>query len=314
MIERLARPVLAVLVAVALVVAVAMASAAIGSDDETGEGTVSTVPAASTVPSPTLAPLVTTAITVTPPSTTTTVTMPSPSSIASTTTVRVTTTTVAPTTVVPATIPPTVTLATVPPTTVVAFSQPTSTTTPLPVNMSEVPIVRVDQPPVPPIASTTTTLPVPTTTIVHSPEAVVAYVVDGDTIVVDIGVDRFTIRLVGIDTPEREQCGWGEATEAMRALVDGKTVELYGGAHADADPFGRLLRYVFVDGIDAGLEQIKNGYAIARYDSRDGYGPHTHEASYIAADEASEPFCSQHQDLRADGPTGETTIHQGDTP
>ena len=32
---------------------------------------------------------------------------------------------------------------------------------------------------------------------------------------------------------------------------------------------------------------IKQGWAVARYDSRDGYGRHAREASYVAADAAS---------------------------
>jgi hypothetical protein len=34
---------------------------------------------------------------------------------------------------------------------------------------------------------------------------------------------------------------------------------------------------------------INQGWAIARYDSRDGYGHHTREESYVAADAASLP-------------------------
>ncbi|MGW5239256.1 thermonuclease family protein [Monashia sp. NPDC004114] len=59
------------------------------------------------------------------------------------------------------------------------------------------------------------------------------------------------------------------------------------GARDDIDKYGRLLRYVDVNGVDAGLRQIKQGYAVARYDSRDGYGEHTREAAYIRADAAS---------------------------
>ena len=54
----------------------------------------------------------------------------------------------------------------------------------------------------------------------------------------------------------------------------------------DRDRYGRLLRYVNVGDVDAGLRLIKNGLAIARYDSRDGYGYHQREPVYIAADKA----------------------------
>jgi endonuclease YncB( thermonuclease family) len=113
---------------------------------------------------------------------------------------------------------------------------------------------------------------------------VVTNVIDGDTVDVSTG---HRIRLIGIDTPERGECGYDQATANLASLVRGKEVTLVGGARDDTDQYGHLLRYIHVDNIDAGLEQIKAGYAIARYDSRDGYGAHPREQSYIAADNAT---------------------------
>jgi endonuclease YncB( thermonuclease family) len=56
-------------------------------------------------------------------------------------------------------------------------------------------------------------------------------------------------------------------------------------AKDNADRYGRLLRYVDVGGVDAGLQELEAGFAVARYDSRDGYGAHPREASYIATDQ-----------------------------
>ena len=57
-------------------------------------------------------------------------------------------------------------------------------------------------------------------------------------------------------------------------------------------PSGQVVR---VANSEAGLEALARtfaGHAIARYDSRDGYGPHPHEADYIAADaEHPNPAC-----------------------
>lgn len=113
---------------------------------------------------------------------------------------------------------------------------------------------------------------------------VVSNVVDGDTLDVD-GVGR--IRVIGIDTPERGACGFESATLALAAKVLGQTVSLVPGATDDADRYGRLLRYVDVGGTDAGLQLIADGWAIARYDSRDGYGRHRREQAYVEADLAS---------------------------
>jgi endonuclease YncB( thermonuclease family) len=113
----------------------------------------------------------------------------------------------------------------------------------------------------------------------------VTHVVDGDTVDVE-GVGR--IRVIGVDTPERGACGYESATQAMSVLVLGRRVSLVPGATDDADRYGRLLRYVDVASQDAGLSLIVDGWAIARYDSRDGYGRHPREDAYVRADMESE--------------------------
>ena len=115
----------------------------------------------------------------------------------------------------------------------------------------------------------------------------VTEIVDGDTIWVARGGVHRKVRLIGIDTPESGQCGFAEAASNLRRVIAGRPVVLTPGVHDDADRYGRLLRYVDVGGIDAGLDQVRRGYAVARYDSRDGYGHHTREAAYVRADIAS---------------------------
>lgn len=111
----------------------------------------------------------------------------------------------------------------------------------------------------------------------------VAYVVDGDTIVLASGR---TVRLRGIDAPERNECGSDRSTRSLTRLIAGERVRLVRDGD-DTDRYGRLLRYVDIGKTDAGLRQIERGLAIARYDSRDGYGFHPREDPYIAADRAS---------------------------
>ncbi|WP_404389735.1 thermonuclease family protein [Humibacillus xanthopallidus] len=115
----------------------------------------------------------------------------------------------------------------------------------------------------------------------------VTKVVDGDTIwVARDGISR-KVRLIGIDTPESGQCGFTESTRNLRGIIGGQRVRLTAGAQDDMDQYGRLLRYVDVNGVDAGLRQVKKGQAVARYDSRDGYGTHARETAYVNADAAS---------------------------
>ena len=111
-------------------------------------------------------------------------------------------------------------------------------------------------------------------------------VIDGDTIVIS-GDER--VRLIGIDTPENGQCGFDEAKQALEKLLASGSATFYSGTTSDKDKYDRLLRYIEVEGIDIGLNLISNGFAIARYDSRDGYGPHDRESEYVSADENTEP-------------------------
>ena len=114
----------------------------------------------------------------------------------------------------------------------------------------------------------------------------VEHVIDGDTIRLR---DGRTVRLVGIDAPEREECGYGEAGAALAGLVLREQVRLT-VSDEDTDQYGRLLRYVDVGEVDAGLRLIERGLASARYDSRDGYGRHPREHSYVVADGAARDF------------------------
>ena len=116
----------------------------------------------------------------------------------------------------------------------------------------------------------------------------VSKVIDGDTIELTDGSQTMVVRMVGIDTPETGSCGADAATRTLTALLQGQPVTITpGGDGEDTDRYGRFLRYVDVNGVDAGLRLIEDGLAIARYDSRDGYGAHTRESTYVAADSAS---------------------------
>ena len=107
-------------------------------------------------------------------------------------------------------------------------------------------------------------------------------VIDGDTVETSQG----TVRLIGIDTPERGECGHDEASMAIGLVVsvgDVVTLELPDGQN-DRDSYGRLLRYVIAEsGVDLGQMQMEAGNAIARYDSTDGYPAHPRQADYHAA-------------------------------
>ena len=90
-------------------------------------------------------------------------------------------------------------------------------------------------------------------------KALVVSVIDGDTIELQGGR---RVRYLGIDTPELGEYYADEATARNIELVEGKIVELQSGKR-DEDEYGRLLRYVYVDGVFVNAELVAQGYATA---------------------------------------------------
>jgi endonuclease YncB( thermonuclease family) len=93
---------------------------------------------------------------------------------------------------------------------------------------------------------------------------VVTKVVDGDTIHVRIdGVD-YTVRYIGINTPEPEKNEWmsSEGTTRNKELVAGKNVILIKDVR-ETDRYGRLLRFVFVGSVLVNYKLVREGYAQA---------------------------------------------------
>ena len=97
--------------------------------------------------------------------------------------------------------------------------------------------------------------------------AQVQKVVDGDTIDVTIDGRLWRVRYFGVDTPERGDRCFREATDRNDLLL-GKTVLLLPDAR-DEDDFGRLLRYVFLeDGTSVDATLVAEGFGWAW--TRDG--------------------------------------------
>jgi micrococcal nuclease len=94
-------------------------------------------------------------------------------------------------------------------------------------------------------------------------DVAVLRVVDGDTIVVALGGAKGTkVRLIGIDTPERDDCFYDAATDRMRALVGGRSVKLVRDV-SETDRYGRLLRYVYVGSEFVNATMVSDGFASA---------------------------------------------------
>ena len=87
----------------------------------------------------------------------------------------------------------------------------------------------------------------------------ISRVIDGDTFVLE---NNETIRLIGINTPERGESYYEEAKNRLRELVEGKQVILEDDVD-NRDAYGRLLRYAYVNGAFVNLIMVQEGYARA---------------------------------------------------
>ena len=96
-------------------------------------------------------------------------------------------------------------------------------------------------------------------------EAQVARIVDGDTLDVLIDGVKHRVRLFGVDTPERGEPCYKEATERTRQL-SGDVVRIEAGPRKE-DRYGRLLFYLYTEAgesIDTKLIQEGLGTAWTR--------------------------------------------------
>ena len=100
--------------------------------------------------------------------------------------------------------------------------------------------------------------------------AKVVEVIDGDTIEVSIDGNEERVRYIGVDTPEfdyetgEDECLATEAKSRNEELVGGKSVSLVKDV-LERDDYGRLLRYVEVDGRSVGETLVREGLARAVY-------------------------------------------------
>lgn len=93
-------------------------------------------------------------------------------------------------------------------------------------------------------------------------------VIDGDTFKMNFETKTFTVRLLGVDTPETvhpfkpvEEYG-KLASEHLKNLLNGKQVKLNFDQNK-VDSYGRILAYVYLDDAFVNAEVIKEGYGYA---------------------------------------------------
>jgi len=122
-------------------------------------------------------------------------------------------------------------------------------------------------------------------------QATVVRVVDGDTVVVDVGGTEESVRLIGIDTPESvardrpNECFGAEASERLQALLPVGTAVRLTRDVEPRDVYDRLLAYVHrsADGLLVNAAQVAEGFAEAKH-----YPPNTaYRADFEQAERAA---------------------------
>lgn len=121
--------------------------------------------------------------------------------------------------------------------------------------------------------------------------ATVVRVVDGDTVVVDVGGTEESVRLIGIDTPESvardrpNECFGAEASARLESLLPVGTAVRLTRDVEPRDMYDRLLAYVQrrSDGLFVNAAQVADGYAEAK-----DYPPNTaYRDDFEAAERAA---------------------------
>lgn len=130
-----------------------------------------------------------------------------------------------------------------------------------------------------------------------SQTGVVERVIDGDTFVIE-GRDD-SVRLLGINSPESGEFYYDEARDFLERMVLNETVVLK-FSRDQYDKYGRLLAYVYVNGVNVNVEIVKEGLAnYYFYDGRDKYSEDLEKAWDICLEkeinlcQVSESVCKE---------------------
>lgn len=85
---------------------------------------------------------------------------------------------------------------------------------------------------------------------------IVGRVIDGDTLV----IGNQSIRMLGINTPEKKEYLYAEAKKFLEDLVLNKSVRLEFGKEK-YDRYNRVLAYIYLNSLNINLQLVENGYA-----------------------------------------------------
>lgn len=97
--------------------------------------------------------------------------------------------------------------------------------------------------------------------ICHATTNKVERVIDGDTFEIETGQK---VRMIGINAPELSDMFGIEAKKYLFDLIMNKEIELKDDIYSNkSDRYNRLLKYVYLNGVDINNKMILDGYATA---------------------------------------------------
>jgi endonuclease YncB( thermonuclease family) len=110
--------------------------------------------------------------------------------------------------------------------------------------------------------------------------ATVVRVFDGDSLIVSIDGKELEVRLLGINAPEGNECHGNESRDMLEQLLSSGALTLVADTE-DTDQYGRLLRYLYVDGLNVNLAMLANGDAVVLQ------GEYSADANFAAISDAA---------------------------
>jgi endonuclease YncB( thermonuclease family) len=110
-------------------------------------------------------------------------------------------------------------------------------------------------------ASPETSSPV-TSEVPEGDRADITRMLDGDSFEAEVDGRSEEVRMIGINAPEGDECYGDAARAALGDLVGGGPITLVAAGEDDRDRFGRLLRFVYADGVLVNREMVRLGAAV----------------------------------------------------
>lgn len=108
-------------------------------------------------------------------------------------------------------------------------------------------------------------------------------IADGDSLTMFGPDGSIRVRLVGINAPERDECGGADSRDALTTMLSTGEIVLRPWP-ADFDEFGRHLGFLTVDRTFVNLELVAGGNAVARAQSDHAYAEAFEEVETFASD------------------------------